>query len=215
MTFVMEHVAMNRMGTRMWAGTMVWLGAVAVLLVSCQSSYTPRPAGSYHRPSGSHPIMGRGAASVPDLAAFLLQGHPEADVSKVLALAEIYVAEARIEGVNHDVAFCQMCHETNHLRFGGDVARSQNNFAGIGATGNGVPGDSFPTVRIGVRAQIQHLKAYASTRRLRRPLVDPRFARVIRGSAPYVQDLTGKWATDPAYGPKIKAKLQALAQQTQ
>jgi len=215
MALVMEHVAMNRTRVWTWVVTVVSLSAVAVLVASCQSSYGGGSGGSSGGPNRTTLIMGRGAATIPDLASFLLKGHPEAEVREVLALAEIYVAEARIEGVNHDVAFCQMCHETNHLRFGGDVGRHQNNFAGIGATGNGAPGHSFPSVRIGVRAQIQHLKAYASTKRLRRKLVDPRFARVPRASAPYVEDLTGKWATDPHYAAKIKAKLQALARQSQ
>lgn len=205
---------MNRMRARRWAVTILWLSAVTVLLVSCQGPAGGGRSISYHAAGGSVPIMGRGAATVPELASFLLQDHPEAEVSEVLAIAEIYVEEARIEGVNHDVAFCQMCLETHYLRFGGDVRRRQNNFAGIGATGNGVPGDSFASVRIGVRAQIQHLKAYAGRKRLRRPLVDPRFARVVRGSAPYVEDLTGKWAADPHYGPKIKNILQLLAGQS-
>ena len=49
--------------------------------------------------------------------------------------------------------------ETGFLQFGGDVSVEQFNFAGIGTTGGGVPGNSYPDVRTGVRAQIQHLKA--------------------------------------------------------
>ena len=208
----MEIVDMN--GMCAWRGVVtLLLSAVAVLLSSCQSSAGGGSGVPGHHAVGTVPIMGRGSATVPELASFLLQEHPQADAKEVLELAEIYVEEARIEGVNHDVAFCQMCLETNYLRFGGDVHRSQNNFAGIGATGNGVPGDSFESERIGVRAQIQHLKAYASTKRLRSPLVDPRFARVTRGSAPYVENLTGKWATDPNYGPKIIKILKSLTGQ--
>jgi Mannosyl-glycoprotein endo-beta-N-acetylglucosaminidase len=205
---------MNRMRTRRWVVTLLLLSAVALLLVSCQGPAGSRGRGvSYPAPTGTVPIMGRGAATVADLASFLLREHPQADAKEVLALAEIYVEEARIEGVNHDVAFAQMCHETHYLRFDGDVRRSQNNFAGIGATGGGAPGNSFASVRTGVRAQIQHLKAYASRKRLKRPLVDPRFARVMRGSAPYVENLTGKWAADPHYDTKIIEILQSLAAQ--
>ena len=203
---------MNGMRVRRGVVTLLFLSAVVVLPVSCQG-----PAGggygsaSYPAPTGTVPIMGRGSKTVPQLASFLLGEHPDADVREVLTLAEIYVEEARIEGVNHDVAFCQMCHETHYLRFDGDVRRVQNNFAGIGATGGGVPGDSFPDERTGIRAQIQHLKAYASRKRLRRPLVDPRFWRVQRGCAPYVENLTGKWAADPDYDTKIIQIYHALA----
>ena len=76
---------------------------------------------------------------------------------------------------------------------------------------HGVAGASFESVQIGVRAHIQHLKAYASREPLQRSLVDPRFGRVRRGSAPYVEDLSGKWAVDPHYAAKIRRKLQSLA----
>jgi hypothetical protein len=157
--------------------------------------------------------MSCGSATARDLVLFLMKTHPDAAVSEVFPMAEHYVREAGIEGVNHDIAFCQMCLETNYLRFGGDVQRWQNNFGGIGATGGGVPGDSFKSVRVGIRAQIQHLKAYASKKRLRRGRVDPRFGRVRRGSAPYVEDLAGRWAADPDYGVKIRGVLRELERQ--
>ena len=86
----------------------------------------------------------------------------------------------------------------------------QNNFCGLGATGNNEPGLSFPSVEIGIRAHIQHLKAYANARPLRNKLVDPRFSEVNRAEAPYVEYLAGTWATDPHYGVKLRRKLQTL-----
>lgn len=71
----------------------------------------------------------------------------------------IYIEECKTEGVRAEVAFAQAMVETGYLSFGGDVDISQYNFAGMGATGNGVKGNSFSTVRIGIRAQVQHLKA--------------------------------------------------------
>ncbi|MBD2151721.1 glucosaminidase domain-containing protein [Pseudanabaena sp. FACHB-1277] len=127
-------------------------------------------------------------------------------------LPSIYREEAAIEGVNYDIAFCQMCLETGFLHFGGDVQSGQNNFGGIGAIGNGVRGDSFSDRRIGVRAQIQHLKAYASTQPLRQPLVDPRFSLVKRGTAPLLGQLSGRWAEDINYDKKIMAILHRLYQ---
>jgi hypothetical protein len=194
---------------RVWA--MLLLSGVTLVHIGCQGPrYEVSPA-SYYDMSRPLPIMSRGSADVRDLVSFFLQTHPQADVSEVSAMAKHYIKEAGIEGVNHDVAFCQMCLETNYLRFGGDVHRRQNNFGGIGATGHGVPGASFKSVQIGIRAQIQHLKAYASNEPLRRGLVDPRFGRVPRGSAPYVEDLSGTWAVDPHYGAKIRSMLRSLA----
>ena len=204
---------MNRRCTRCGVVAVLFLNAMALLLASCHGSAGSGVGVYYPTPTGTVPIMGRGSKTVPQLASFLLRENPEADAKEVLELAEIYVEEARIEGVDHDVAFCQMCHETHYLRFDGDVRRHQNNFAGIGATGGGAPGESFPDERTGVRAQIQHLKAYASTKRLKRPLVDPRFWRVQRGRAPYLENLTGKWAADPQYDTKIIKILQSLRSQ--
>ncbi|NER20126.1 MAG: peptidoglycan DD-metalloendopeptidase family protein [Symploca sp. SIO1B1] len=156
-------------------------------------------------------IMSNGKASEADLNRFLRANNQGNFVSKFPELPKIYIEEATDEGVNHDIAFCQMCLETNFLRFGGDVDPSQNNFSGIGAIGGGANGAFFPNARTGVKAQIQHLKAYASTAPIAKPpIVDPRFELVTRGVAPTVNDLSGRWATDPDYGTKILAILKRL-----
>ena len=120
---------------------------------------------------------------------------------------QIYIEEASIEGIRADVAFAQAMLETKYLQFGGDVKIEQFNFAGLGATGNGVPGNSFDNVRIGIRAQIQHLKAYASSEPLKQECVDDRYVYVTKESAPYVEWLgiqenpDGKgWAVSKNYG---------------
>ena len=82
--------------------------------------------------------------------------------------------------------------ETGFLKFGGDVKKDQYNFAGIGAIGGGSSGAKFDSIRIGIRAHVQHLKAYASKEALKQPVVDPRFQYVKRGSAEYVQWLGQK-----------------------
>jgi hypothetical protein len=80
----------------------------------------------------------------------------------------------------------------------------------LGAIGDAEPGLSFGTLRDGVRAHIQHLKAYASTDTLRMQKVDARFDYVQRGSAKNYFDLTGKWAVDPKYGTKLQSILERL-----
>ena len=120
---------------------------------------------------------------------------------------EIIYEEATDENIKPEVVFGQAMKETGYLQFGGDVQIEQFNFAGLGATGNGVHGNSFANIREGIRAQVQHLKAYASKDSLNHDCVDVRFGYVNRGSAPYVEWLGIKenpnkagWAASSEYG---------------
>ena len=128
----------------------------------------------------------------------------------------IFKQEAEAEGVCVEVAFAQAMLETGFLKFGGDVKPDQYNFAGIGATG-GVPGNEFSDVREGIRAQIQHLKCYASDAALNNPCVDPRWGSWLRNKAPYVQWLSKAnnpygigWATDAGYAEKLLNMIKNL-----
>ncbi|MDR1862818.1 MAG: glucosaminidase domain-containing protein [Treponema sp.] len=154
--------------------------------------------------------MGEGLVSPDTLAAFLLSTNPRADEQFVEDLALFYVEEGAVEGVNHDAAFAQMCLETGFLRFVGLVRFEMNNFCGLGSIGPGQPGEEFPTPRIGVRAHIQHLKAYATTEPLNQELVDPRYRWVRYGTSPEIKGLTGTWAADPKYAEKIDSILTRL-----
>lgn len=136
--------------------------------------------------------------------------------STINQFAQIFYEEATAEGVRAEVAFTQCMKETGFLKYGGDVLPNQYNFAGIGATG-AVHGASFSNVRMGIRAQIQHLKAYGSISPLINPCVDPRFNLVKRGSAQYVEWLGIKenpngygWATSKSYGHDIVNMVNVL-----
>ena len=136
--------------------------------------------------------------------------------STIEQFAQIFYEEANAEGVKAEVAFTQCMKETGFLKYGGDVLPNQYNFAGIGATG-AVHGASFKDVRTGIRAQIQHLKAYASTSPLNNACVDPRFNLVTRNTAPYVEWLGIKenpngygWATAKNYGYDIVGMVKVL-----
>ena len=159
-------------------------------------------------------IMGKGLAAAKNLSDFLLCVNQEAETGFVEDLAIIYAEEAAAEGVNHDVAFAQMCLETGYLRFGNLVSPDQNNFCGLGATGPGQSGPSFQNPRIGVRAHIQHLKAYATDAPLNQELVDPRYRYVRLGSSPAIAGLAGTWAADKNYAEKITNILNNLYSQS-
>jgi hypothetical protein len=149
-------------------------------------------------------IMGEGQLSADQLIAFFMGNNPAADEDRVARLASMYVEECAVEGVNSDVAFAQMCLETGFLRLGGLVTEDMNNFCGLGATDPAHPGLYFPDERTGVRAHVQHLKAYGSTEPLVCEQVDPRYSYVMpKGKSPTIQGLAGTWAADLGYGDKL------------
>jgi len=167
------------------------------------------------RPHPPEEIMGKGMAAEDKLARFLVLNNTKVDSAFAHSLAGFYIEEAAAEGVNHDVAFAQMCLETGSLRYGGLVTPDMNNFCGLGSTGAPGPngperGNVFPDPRTGVRAHIQHLKAYASREPLNQELVDPRYSYVRLGIAPTIFGLTGRWAADVSYGKKLAAILNQL-----
>ncbi|MCL2209148.1 MAG: glucosaminidase domain-containing protein [Treponema sp.] len=155
-------------------------------------------------------LMGKGNVSAGNLSSFLMMNNQEIPEVYIQMLSRIYIEEASHEGVNHDVAFAQMCLETGFLKFGGLVQPEWNNFCGLGAIGPEQPGLVFPDPQTGVRAHIQHLKAYATSEPLNMPLVDPRYRYVRLGSSPAIEGLAGTWAADKMYAIKINDILQRL-----
>lgn len=152
-------------------------------------------------------IMGESIATEAQLLAYLAANNPAA-LEEFADLPGLYLEEGKTEGVRGDAAFCMSCKETGFYKFGGDVKKEQNNFCGLGATGGGNPGHSFETHRLGVRANIQHLKAYGSREPLVNECIDARFKYVNRGVALTFEDLAGKWAV-PGYNTKKYASLEA------
>lgn len=155
-------------------------------------------------------IMGKAAATVEQMQAYIRKKNPQVAQS-VLDMIPLYLSEGEAEGVRGDIAFAQSCLETGNFGFSQSaVTLDQNNFAGMGVTQNGMKGLSFDTPQLGIRCQVQHLKAYACTEELVNENIDPRFQYVTRGSAPYVEWLgiqenpQGKgWAAGAGYGAKI------------
>ena len=158
-------------------------------------------------PGSMDRIMARGATTTEQLMAFLTTVTPDA-ANLYGDLPRLYREEATIESVNYDIAFAQMLVETKDLT--ATQVISQNNFGGIGSATGGTQGASFPSLQTGIRAQIQHLKAYASVEPLVLRVVDPRFDFVRRGIAPLVHMLSGRWNADPNYGERIMAYVRRL-----
>lgn len=174
---------------------------------------------------GTYLIEGDTEVTVDQMVAYFeasKKAYPEDVMRKggaatIRDFCQIYYEEAVAEGIKAEVAFVQAMKETGWLQFTGVVKAEQYNFAGMGATGNSVSGESFKDVREGVRAQIQHLKAYGSTKSLNQTCVDNRFKYVERGSAIYVEWLSipnnpkkKGWAAAKGYGVDIVKIIQKL-----
>lgn len=159
-------------------------------------------------------IMGYVHVNRRRFADYLLQKNPRLQPSHVRKLVRIYDEECHMEDVRMAVAFAQMCHETGFLKFNGKVLPSQNNFCGHGAEGAS-KGNSFRTMREGVRIHVQHLKAYGSAEPLRNRNIDSRrliFAEKFGlGTKKTVFDLNNSWdVTNPQYGAAIAAIIDDL-----
>lgn len=174
---------------------------------------------------GYYTIMGTTTVTLEDMTSqYEAQGvtYPsetlkDGGAETIEEFCRIILEEASLEGVRAEVVYEQSMLETGWLQFQGDAQAQQYNFAGLGTTGGGVQGNSYPDVRTGIRAQVQHLKAYACTEDLNENCVDTRFDMVRRGSAPYVEWLGiqenpngGGWAAGANYGSKLRRLLADL-----
>lgn len=151
------------------------------------------------------PILGKSIATAKQMATYLLSVNKSPKFSRSISVedfCQLFLDVCAKEGVRGDIAFAQSCKETGNFSFKGDVKYTQNNFAGLGATGGGVCGCVFSTIEEGILAQAQHLKTYATKDALNEPCVDPRrtnwFVNTKGGTAPNCEDLGGTWAV-PGY----------------
>ena len=156
------------------------------------------------------PIAGTATATAAQMVAYIKSVNPNVAKS-VINMIPLYLSEGRTEGIRGDLAFAQSCLETGNFTFKGSaVTLDQNNFCGMGVTRNGMKGSSFSTPQMGIRAQVQHLKAYANKEALVNACVDPRFKYVTRGCIPHVEILgiqenpqRNGWSAGKNYGGQI------------
>ena len=158
-------------------------------------------------------IIGKSVANAKQMATYLLSVNKTPMFYREISAEEfcqLFLDVCAKENVRGDLAFAQCLKETGNLKYGGDVSYEQNNFCGLGATG-GVPGCSFPSIEIGILAQAQHLKTYATKAALNETCVDPRrtnwFVNAKGGTAPNIEDLGGTWAV-PGYDTKKYSSLE-------
>jgi hypothetical protein len=192
------------------ATLLVWV-ALAIALLAPSAARAQSPLGAPPPvPALGTPVLGPAALSAEQLADWYASTRVRStSPTPVATLARIFIDEGNAQGVRGDIAFAQSMLETGYLRYGGQVLPSDHNFSGLGACDSCRRGLAFPDPVTGVRAQIQHLWAYASpTARAdatARPNVDIRFDLVSpKGKASLWEQMgNGNWATDPDYARKV------------
>lgn len=134
---------------------------IRALLLSAAVAGLPALASAAELPpikvTDANPVMS--CATPGRLMAYLKANNPNM-ADKFDVIATEYMRHGEALAIRWDYAFFQMLVETGFLKFTGDVNAKQNNFAGLGATGNGAKGESFPDVSTGVKAHLEHIAMY-------------------------------------------------------
>ena len=178
------------------------------------------------------PIKASASNAVPEcvtpgrLTAFLRDRNPKLDPA-FDKIAVDYMRHGEALGMRWDYAFFQMAIETGYLKFErakgqpGLVRPQQNNFAGLGATGRGVRGESFPDVSTGVLAHLQHVLMYTGesipapvaerTQKVIEWKVLDDWRAGIKGPMTYA-DLAQKWANNKTYADAIATHAEIFEQ---
>lgn len=131
-------------------------------------------------------------------------------------LAPTFYNVATKAGVNPVLVYAQSAKETGYMKFGGVLNASFNNPCGLKTTQGGGDKDPnahhrFKTWAEGIQAQVDHLALYAGAvgyPKLKTP--DPRHYPYLKGTAPTVESLSGKWAPDSMYGTDIVKMIKEV-----
>lgn len=144
--------------------------------------------------SNNYNIIGSNTLSTNHIIAYIQskQITPAYDINQLITT---YMREASIEDINAEIAIAQMLYTTRMLEE--KKFFNKNNPAGIGGPSKNWELYPFHNLETGIRAHIQHLKAYASIEPLNSDIVDPRYLILKRkdylGTAPTLTSLTKKW----------------------
>jgi len=173
-----------------------------------------QPAGA----AGS-PLMGSSGLSASQLTAWFNAATrtPYRATVPVATLASYYISEGAAAGVRGDVAFAQSVVETGWFTFpdAGYIRPTDNNFAGIGAYGNGSNVKRWASAQLGVRGQMQLLRRYADPNSNQYNIgfapVPELWSRAsnydvpggTHGWAPTWPDMSGRWASSLTYATTV------------
>ena len=153
------------------------------------------------------------SATQAQMRAYLAARNTTIGAAEVADIVLAYWRWGVVYGIDPAGAFAQACHETNLFQFGGQVAASQHNPAGLGATNDGAAGLGWASWEDGVGAHYLHLLAWCNDQRGR---TDRRWSQVMAaaqgiGFATTWRSLGGRWAVPGVgYGDGIERHWQAI-----
>jgi hypothetical protein len=164
-----------------------------------------------------HPIIGKATTTAAQAKEW---ARKNGATELFISLAETFWKIAQAAGVNPVVAYAQSAKETGYGHFKGVLNESFRNPCGLKTKTGGSDNDPnahqrFNSWEEGIQAQVDHLALYAGAPGYPKTgTPDPRHFPYIKGTAPNVEDLGGKWAPSATYGKDIvamMAKLEATA----
>jgi len=135
---------------------------------------------------------------------------------KFIDLAPVFYDISVQAGVNPAVTYCQSAKETGYFKFGGVLDITFNNPCGMKTKSGGSDKDPnvhqrFKSWEEGIKAQVDHLALYAGAPGYpKTDTPDPRHFNFIKGTAPTVEELGGKWAPSQSYGTDIVKMMKEL-----
>lgn len=215
-------------------GALVATALVTVGVGVAEPGHAPTPAAAAS--AAGVPVTGPSVLSSTQLANWYraTKRTPAIPVS-IDELASYYIAEGLKTGVRGDLAFAQSIVETGYFGFVGSIVKPSNyNYAGMGACDSCNSGRQFPNARVGVRAQVQHLRNFSDPTSRAWMLPDPpvvewygrrsdgsldpalavtNFDRFFaKGAAPTWNQMggPGKWASTPTYGDVVIATYNRM-----
>jgi N-acetylmuramoyl-L-alanine amidase len=106
-------------------------------------------------------ILGPATRKIEDIQAWLrstdIVASERQGAQEIADLLPLWKAAGEEFGVRWDISVGQLIEESGWFGFKNDVRKAQRNPTGIGATGGGVVGDSFPDWKTGFRAHFQNM----------------------------------------------------------
>lgn len=164
-------------------------------------------------PSKGFPIISKTKATVEQMQKWAKKKGAN---QLFIDLAPIFYNTSVAAGVNPLVTYCQSAKETGYMKFGGVINASFNNPCGLKTKAGGGDKDPnahqrFKSWEEGIQAQVDHLALYAGAPGYPKPgTPDPRHFSFIKGTAPTVESLGGKWAPSASYGTDILKMIKEV-----